>query len=227
METLQPCSSTPQKATRMKRARQLTVGAGATQTAALQTRLDRRQLCEEMIQSGFVQSFVDFFYLTHRPDPSAMEQQLSVMDYKGCVPLGQQTEPNAVASPTISDVKQIQVPSAEMALIRDNLIRAEMARRKGDTAKVYESFSCLAQYFQHRSGDAKTGVYFCEKCLEIAGLTGDFRGELKANYDLGLAHSLIGDFDGAIRYHERHLEMARSLEDEAEILVALNKLIQV
>lgn len=211
----------------MKRARQLAVGADATQTAALQTRLDRRQLCEEMIQSGFVQSFVDFFYLTHRPDPSVMEQRLSVIDYKGCTPLGQQTEPDTVESPPTSNIKEIQVPSAEMAIIRDNLIRAEIARRKGDTAKVYESFSCLAQYFQHRSEDAKTGVYFCEKCLEIARLTGDFRGELKANHDLGLAHSFIGDVEGAIRYHERHLEMARSLEDEAEMLVALNKLIQV
>ena len=30
---------------------------------------DRRSLCEESLQHGFVQSYVDFFYLTHRPDP--------------------------------------------------------------------------------------------------------------------------------------------------------------
>ena len=28
-------------------------------------------LCVEILMAGYVQSYVDFFYLTHRPDPSA------------------------------------------------------------------------------------------------------------------------------------------------------------
>ena len=121
----------------------------------------------------------------------------------------------------------VQVPPDEMVYIRDNLTHAETARRKGDTATVYAAYSNLAQYFQERSGDPKTGVYFYEKCHEIARLTGDHRGEMAANHDLGLAHTIIGDVDGATRYHERHLEMARGLDDHREMRAASKQLIDV
>lgn len=32
--------------------------------------VDKRTLCVDALADGFVQSFVDFFYLTHRPDPT-------------------------------------------------------------------------------------------------------------------------------------------------------------
>lgn len=34
----------------------------------------KRQSCEEILTSGYVQSFVDFFYLTHRPDPKKVRR---------------------------------------------------------------------------------------------------------------------------------------------------------
>lgn len=51
-----------------------------------------------------------------------------------------------------------------MQFIRDNLTKAEEARRKGDTPNVYNSYSNLALYFQSNEvNDPKTGVYFYEK----------------------------------------------------------------
>lgn len=205
MEMIPACPTQPLKATRIKRSRQVASQAKAPGPERDESSTDRRQLCEAMIQSGYVQSFVDFFYLTHRPDPIAMEQRLD----------------------EVADIPDIKVPPDEMIFLRDHLTRAESARRKGDTATVYSSFASLAKYFQHRSGDPKTGVYFYEKCLEIARLTGDFRGEMAANHDLGVAHSLIGDVAGAAQYHERHLEMARGLEDHVEVRSALKELIDV
>ena len=35
-----------------------------------QAALDKNALCVEILMEGFVQSYVDFFYLTHRPDPN-------------------------------------------------------------------------------------------------------------------------------------------------------------
>ncbi len=55
-------------------------------------------------------------------------------------------------------------------------------------------FSCytqLAQHFQSRR-DNHTGVYFLEKCLEIARLTKDAVSEMLANHNLGLAHEQVG-----------------------------------
>lgn len=35
--------------------------------------LDRKSICEQVIMGGHVQTFVDFFYLTHRPRSPAAE----------------------------------------------------------------------------------------------------------------------------------------------------------
>jgi hypothetical protein len=215
VEAVAACSSKPSKPTRMKRKQRALRNTGpVTSKADLP---DRRRLCEEMLQSGFVQSYVDFFYLTHRPDP----EELTLAEGAGG-----DAEPDANRAPN-AEVRDIQVPPDEMVYIRDNLTHAETARRKGDTGTVYSAYSNLAQYFQERSGDPKTGVYFYEKCHEIARLTGDHRGEMAANHDLGLAHTIIGDVDGATRYHERHLEMARGLDDHREMRAASKQLIDV
>jgi hypothetical protein len=56
---------------------------------------------------------------------------------------------------------------------------------------VFSCYTQLAQYFQSRR-DNHTGVYFLEKCLEIARLTKDAVSEMLANHNLGLAHEQVG-----------------------------------
>jgi len=48
-------------------------GGGIDELAIHQSDLVREAICEETLAMGCVQSFVDFFYLTHRPDPLAGE----------------------------------------------------------------------------------------------------------------------------------------------------------
>jgi len=180
-----------------------TPGVSSSSGRVLETdeKPDRRKLCEEILRDGFVQSYVDFFYLTHRPDPTAD------------------------AGETDAE-KEIDVPPDEMLYIRENLTQAEAARRKGDTVTVYTAYANLAQYFQNAS-DPKTGVYFYEKCLEIARLTGDKRGEMAANHDLGLIHQRMDEPATATKYHERQLELAGSLEMHPEVRVASQELARV
>jgi len=163
--------------------------------------IEKDDICMEILMEGFVQSYVDFFYLTHRPDP--------------------------VPDPTREGVeREINVPLNEMFFIRDNLQSAERARRQGETRIVYESYNKLAQYFQEVN-DCRTGIYFYEKCLEIARLTSDKHGEMGANHCLGLAHQSINDSKSAIMYHEKHLEIAQSLDDPGELNRANKELIKV
>ena len=213
MELIPACSSKPEKPTKVRNPRQVHPTTTTTTIPEKEERqMDRRQLCEEMIQAGHVQSFVDFFYLTHRPDPVALAQTRQQMSGDD--------EPEAM-------VKDIELGSREMELLRENLTAAEAARRKGETATVYRSLANLAQYFQNESADPKTGVYFYDKCLEIARITGDYRGEMNANHNLGLAHAFVGDVDAATEFHERHLKMAQELDDDSEIRGALAELIHV
>ena len=140
-----------------------------------------------------MQSFVDFFYLTHRPDPE-------------------------------NEGRDVQVPAREAQYLRENLERAEAARRRGDTGAVYAAYANVAKYYESRAGDAATGVYFYEKCLEVARLTGDHRGEMAAHHDLGLARMAAGEAEAAARHHERHLAMARALDDAREARLASREL---
>lgn len=67
---------------------------------------------------------------------------------------------------------------------------------------MFDCYSALARYFQdHR--DTKTGIYFLEKCHEIARLTGDLAGEMQANHQLGRAHEALGDLATATQFHVR------------------------
>uniref|UniRef100_A0A6S8CZB0 Tetratricopeptide repeat protein 29 n=1 Tax=Aureoumbra lagunensis TaxID=44058 RepID=A0A6S8CZB0_9STRA len=174
---------------------------------------DRRQLCEEIFKEGFVHSYVDFFYLTHRPDPNKIVYE--------------DDEKRDIQSSLSRRDDEIQVSSIEMNFLREKLTTAEMSRRKGDGRGVYGAYCALAEYFQSRSADERTGIYFYEKCLEMARYTGDFRGELAANHDLGLAFCLLDENIIAINYFERQLEMAKNIDDEQEIRKALRQLMSV
>ena len=166
------------------------------------------QLCVEILSGGFVQSYVDFFYLTHRPDPNP--------------------EPNAggAGGDGAGGAREINVPPDDMVVIKDNLTTAEKARRQGETATVYKCYNNLAQYFQ-QVNDPKTGVYFYEKCLEIARLTSDVRGEMEANHNLGRAHEALGKMQEAIDLHERHLELAKGSMSEEQEKKAAVELVKV
>ncbi|CAM9221316.1 unnamed protein product, partial [Discosporangium mesarthrocarpum] len=164
--------------------------------------LNRRSICESILVGGNVQTFVDFFYLTHRPGP--------VQDN-----IGPRQQPS-----------EIQVPPGEMVFIKNNLAKAESARRQGDTSAVYKAYNSLAQYFQDMN-DPKTGVYFYEKCLEISRLTSDRRGEMGANHHLGLVYDKMGDVAMATYHHERHQELAQAVDVEEERRAANSELIKV
>ncbi len=146
-------------------------------------------LCQQLLVAGYVQSYVDFYQLTHRLDPNALEE---------------------------TGMKQINISEDDTKFIRDNLVKAEMSRRQGDTASVYAAFNQLADYYV-KNQDWKTSFFFHEKCLEVSQLTNDVRAEMSANHSLGFIYQLMNDFNRACLYHERHEEIAISLDIFEEI----------
>mmetsp|Transcript_10675 Transcript_10675/g.13436 ORF Transcript_10675/g.13436 Transcript_10675/m.13436 type:complete len:254 (+) Transcript_10675:167-928(+) len=167
---------------------------------------ERRQLCEQILINGYVQSFVDFFYLTHRPDPKAAMMNTGGEDAAAEI--------------------EIDVSPQEMVFISKHLTTAEKARRLGDTNVVYQSFNVLAQYFQQLE-DPKTGVYFYEKCLEIARLTNDRGAEMLANHCLGVVYESMGELLSAAAYHERHRDLAVEDQLDSEAATANAELVKI
>ena len=158
--------------------------------------------CQQLLFEGFVQSFVDFYHLTHRPDPNA---------------------PDAASAPKIYTSLQ------DMAFIRDNLVVAETSRRQGNTVAVYGAYTKLADLYA-ASMDWRTSIFFHDKCLEVSQLTADARAEMLANNSLGLVSQKMGDYVLARRYHERHEDIAKQydvLEEVAKSNVELYKVYTV
>lgn len=163
--------------------------------------LNVRDLCRDLLVGGYVQSYIDFYHLTHRLDP------ITPHDKHG--------------SPI-----QIEVSLEDMIFIRDNLVKAEASRRQGDTAHVYESYIRLADYYV-KNKDWKTSFFFHEKCLEVAQITGDIRVEMSANHALGTIYQLMADFDGARNFHEKHEQLATQADIFEEIANANVELYKV
>lgn len=103
-----------------------------------------------------------------------------------------------------------------MIFIRDQLLKAELSRRQGDTTCVYEAFNKLADFYVAMH-DWKTSFFFHEKCLEVAQLTNDSRGEMSANHSMGVIYQLMSNFEGARAFHERHEEIATTIDVLEEI----------
>lgn len=145
--------------------------------------------CQNLLVGGYVQSYVDFYHLTHRVDPNIGEGSA-----------------NAKIVMTIED----------MLFVRDNLVSAEVSRRQGNTAGVYSAYTTLADYYVSKC-DWRTAIYFHEKCLEVAKLTADSRAEMCALHASGEVCQKMGDYESALKFHVRHEEQARLFDVIEEV----------
>lgn len=149
--------------------------------------LDKHALCLQILQDGYVQSFVDFFYLTHKPDAPAAAA-------------GDDDEQQGDG--------RFELPADQLEFVRRSLCDAEAARRRSETKEVFASYQALAALFASMD-DYKTSVYFREKCLEIARLVADTEGELVASRELGVAHEQLGHKLESIQFFEKAHQLAR------------------
>jgi tetratricopeptide (TPR) repeat protein len=155
--------------------------------------------CQSLLVAGYVQSYVDFYHLSHRVDPNAGDGTNS---------------------------SKIIISYDDMRFIRDNLVTAESSRRQGNTSGVYTAYTKLADYYVQRS-DWRTSIYFHEKCLEVAKLTTDSRAEIAALHASGCVCQKMGDYESALKFHEREEEQARQFDVVEEIKRANVELFRV
>ena len=156
--------------------------------------------CEQLLIGGFVQSYVDFFHLTHRTDPS-------------------------VVDPTHTG-ERIKVSIQDMVFIRNNLVQAEADRRQGNTDGVYSAFNRLADFYEQQ-GDFQTALFFHEKCLDIGTMTSDVRAEMSANHALGVVYQKLHNYEAAASHHEQHEQIANTMQAFDEIVKANTQLYKV
>ena len=146
--------------------------------------MDKQSLCIDLLVNGFCQAYVDFFYLTHRPEPTGSEEK----------------------------AEDAGIPQEKLPFVKSHLADAEAARRQGDTKAVFASYKELAGFFTDLK-DQRTAVYFWEKCLEISRLTSDMQGEAEATCALGEAQEQLREVTAAVGLYEKLLRLAETHHD--------------
>lgn len=154
--------------------------------------LDKHTICLQILQDGFVQSFVDFFYLTHKPEADAPTNGSDGIEHDNSRP----------------GENRLVLPSEQLEFVRSSLCDAEAARRQSQTKEVFSSYQALATLFASMD-DFKTSVYFREKCLEISKLVADTEGELMASRELGVAHDKLSNKPESIKFYERAHQLSQ------------------
>jgi tetratricopeptide (TPR) repeat protein len=161
--------------------------------AAQQQAQMKEDFCAQLLLRGYVQSFVDLFYLTHRDGVASSDD------------------------PTPPPSSQLQ--PAEMEFLRDQLVAAEHCKRRGEIPEVLAAFDGLAVYCGEK-GDVKTMIFFYDKCLEIARLVKDQVCEMRVLRHIGNGYHSIGDLPKAREYLEQNVALANVVyehEDDEEL----------
>ena len=120
----------------------------------------------------------------------------------------------------------VVMPYTDMIFIRNHLVRAEDCRRSGNTKGVHQSYIKLATLYS-KAKDWKTAIFFYEKCYEISLITSDKNAEMAANHSLGMIYQHLNDISTARKFHERHEEIARSVDNTEEVAKANIELYKV
>jgi len=119
-------------------------GALGAQSAEDPLMTDKQSLCIDILVGGYVNSFVDFFYLTHRAEEDSNTAAAA-----------------AAAGGSAGAPHPPPIPDSKLSLIQHHLTSAERAHRRGDSEQVYASYEALAHDF-HAAQDYKTSIYFYE-----------------------------------------------------------------
>lgn len=106
------------------------------------------------------------------------------------------------------------------------LADAEMARRRGDTAAALKSYAGLADVYL-ADGNVRTCVYWMERSLDIARMSGDAAAELSTLRALGGASERLKDHDKAVAHHEAARALAQRVGDTAEAAAAAGRLVAI
>lgn len=152
-------------------------------------------ICIELLTTGYVDSFSDFFKITHPKAPGSYH-------YDYWEKMG---EDNASPQPP-------QVPTEKYDYIQSRLVEAEIARRRGQDADLASAYTGLSQYFQSIN-DMKIAIIYLEKLRDYALFTSDLVREAQALKEIGRLFKEAGNLESSLHFCEECLSVSVSIGD--------------
>lgn len=146
----------------------------------------------KLLQQGYLQSFIDFFYLTTETTPSLIEpSQRLIEEYK----MNKRIKEHLDDSETT------------LVNISADLVQAENYLREGHTIECLKQYNSVCKAFEGLN-DYETASYFYNRCLEVSREAKYIDGEAQAYMGLGKCEEKIFNVFESMRYHETALEKA-------------------
>lgn len=118
--------------------------------------ISRKSLCIDVLSEGFVSSFIEFFYLSHRY--SDINHQTN--DNKN-IDNNTNDNSNSINHELLTDSN---LSEDELIFLKENLVMSEIAKRKCDWSKMHIAYKNMGDFFKNRK-EYQTAVYFYDKCI--------------------------------------------------------------
>lgn len=152
-------------------------------------------ICNELLTTGYVDSFSDFFKISHPKCPGSYHY-----DYweHAC-------DDNATPAPPV-------VPPEKYEFIQARLVEAEIARRRGQDADLARAYTDLSQYFQSIN-DMKIAIIYLEKLRDYALFTSDLVREAQALKEIGRLFKEADNLERSLQFCEECLSVSVSIDD--------------
>jgi len=152
-------------------------------------------ICNELLTTGYVGSFSDFFKISHPKCPGSYH-----FDYWG----ESRSESGAPQPP--------MVPPDRYEFIQARLVEAEIARRRGQDADLARAYTDLSQYFQSIN-DMKIAIIYLEKLRDYALFTSDLVREAQALKEIGRLFKEAENLERSLQFCEECLSVSVSIGD--------------
>ena len=146
---------------------------------------DKQSLCLDLLMRGYINSYVDLFYLTHRHD-----NQTTAQSNTNASSTDRQHRSSTITAPSArlsvitrtshgssagtansassaSRPNTVVIPSSSLPFLSQQLSTAEQYHRLAQPSPIFAAYTALSHYFTQLH-DYKTAVYFQDKTLELA-----------------------------------------------------------
>eukprot|EP01083_Nonionella_stella_P270664 916686_1 len=169
------------------------------------TKLDRRSLCIDVLSEGFINSYIEFFYLSHRYNENNELQKCEMSEDE------------------LIYLKENLV-MAELSKRKSDFIKTHTAYKNiGDFFKQSKEYE-TAIYFYNKCHD----IFSDANQSDSTEIDQDKLHEIQliTYLDLGLTYESLKEINSAIQFHEKYLEICTILSRESEIKFANRNLIR-
>ena len=146
----------------------------------------------KLLQEGYLQSFIDYLYLTNETTPSMIQPSQKLLEeYR------------------MNKRRKDHLDFSEESLVKlsEDLVQAEDYLREGYTKECIQQYEGICKAYE-KLNDYETASYFYNRILEVSKEAKNIDGEAQAYMGLGICEEEVLNPFESMGYHETALEKA-------------------